>query len=283
LGIELEVESTEVAAGPYSADILARDSATGDYVVVENQLGRTDHDHLGKSITYAAVLNATAVVWVAAEFTEEHKKALDWLNDNSSEDVSYFGVLLELWQIDDSKPAVHFNVISRPAEFARSAAIREASAPLSDARRLQLDWWTDFRNAILARTDLTSARQPRPRYWYDVPLGRSGIHISCTANTFDNILAVRVYMRSRYNSEAALSQLLDDKDTIEEEIGEPLVWDASPEARDKVISISKSADLRHRNRWPEYVDWMVGMTDRFRKTFKSRVRLLRLDVEETDG
>ena len=79
LGIDLEVESTEVAAGPYSADILARDTVTGDYVVIENQLGKTDHDHLGKAITYAAVLNASAVVWIAGQFTDEHKKSLDWL------------------------------------------------------------------------------------------------------------------------------------------------------------------------------------------------------------
>ena len=121
LGIELEVEDVEVAVGPYSADILARDTATGDYVVIENQLGRTDHDHLGKSLTYTAGLDASAVVWIAADFTEEHKKALDWLNINSSEDVSYFGIRVELWQIEDSKPAVNFNIISRPAEFGRKA------------------------------------------------------------------------------------------------------------------------------------------------------------------
>ena len=71
IGIELEVESCEVAVGPYSADILARDSASGEFVVIENQLGKTDHDHLGKALTYSAVLDASTIVWIATEFTVE--------------------------------------------------------------------------------------------------------------------------------------------------------------------------------------------------------------------
>jgi hypothetical protein len=96
LGLELEVEHTEVAVGPYSADILARDSGSGGPVVIENQLGKTNHDHLGKAITYAAALGASTVVWIAPDFTEEHRKAVDWLNENGSGDVSFFGVRVEL-------------------------------------------------------------------------------------------------------------------------------------------------------------------------------------------
>ncbi len=116
LGIELAVEDTEVFVGPYSADILARDTASGNYIVIENQLGKTNHDHLGKAITYGAALNAAAIVWIASDFSDEHKKGLDWLNDNSSGDVAFFGVRLELWRINESPPAVRLNVISRPTE-----------------------------------------------------------------------------------------------------------------------------------------------------------------------
>ena len=118
LGLELETDRVEVAVGPYSADILARDSA-GDYVVIENQLNKTDHDHLGKSITYASVLGARAVIWVAPFFTDEHRKALDWLNDNTTDELAFYGVQVELWSIDGSKPAVRFNAVSRPAEIIR--------------------------------------------------------------------------------------------------------------------------------------------------------------------
>jgi len=98
LGLELEFEDKEVSVGPYSADILAKDAGTGQYVVIENQLEKTNHDHLGKCITYSAVLNASAVIWVASDFTEEHKKALDWLNDHTSDEIAFYGVKIELIQ-----------------------------------------------------------------------------------------------------------------------------------------------------------------------------------------
>src|SRR5690554_541925 len=114
LGLELEVENTEVAVGPYSADILAKDTGTGQYVVIENQLEKTNHDHLGKAITYASVLDASTIIWIATDFTEEHKKALDWLNDHTSDQISIFGVQVELWQIDNSNAALRFNIVSKP-------------------------------------------------------------------------------------------------------------------------------------------------------------------------
>ncbi|WP_219928779.1 hypothetical protein [Flavobacterium album] len=94
VGIELEVENIEVKCGPYSADILAKDTATSKFVVIENQLEKTDHDHLGKAITYASVLDASTIIWIATNFTEEHKKALDWLNDHTSDEIHFMGYKL---------------------------------------------------------------------------------------------------------------------------------------------------------------------------------------------
>ncbi|HEX9728627.1 MAG TPA: DUF4268 domain-containing protein [Gemmatimonadales bacterium] len=288
LRLELEVENTEVAVGPYSADIVARNSGTEAYVVIENQLGKTDHDHLGKVLTYAAALSAGALVWVAPEFTEEHRKAIDWLNDNSSGDVAFYGVQIELWQIDQSRPAVRFNVLARPAGATVRAAITKATGALSDTRKLQLEWWTAVRDALLAKKVVPSAQTPAPRYWYNVALGRSGIYLSNIADTDANRIGVRVYMRNKYNAEAALQQLLEHKAEIEAGIGEPLAWNPNPDAIDKVIALTRDADLTSREKWPEYIDWMVQMTDGFRRTFGPRVKQLDLEPheepeEEADG
>jgi Domain of unknown function (DUF4268) len=191
IGFELEIEHTEVAVGPFAADILARDSATGNYVVIENQLTRTDHDHLGKSLTYAAALGAKTIVWVASAFTDEHRKTLDWLNDNSVEGLAFFGVQVELWAIDNSKPAVRFNVVSRPTELLRQAVV-QANAELTPTRRLQLEWWTALRDALLAAKALPSVQSPRAQYWYNVALGRTGYHLSATANVDECVIGVRV-------------------------------------------------------------------------------------------
>ena len=280
LGLELEVEHTEAAVGPYSADILARDSGSGDPVVIENQLGKTNHDHLGKAITYAAALGASTVVWIASNFTEEHRKAVDWLNDNGSGDVSFFGVRVELWQIDDSRPAVRFNVVARPADVSAKATVAVGVSELTEVRKLQLEWWTAFRQALVDANAVPSARAPRPQYWYDVPLGKAGIHLSNIANTYDNKIGVRVYLSQRRGGEAALSQLQEWKNEIEAEIGQPLQWNPNPDNRDKIIALYRDADLARRDKWPEYLSWMVDTTRRFRQAFGARLKVLNLNPEE---
>ncbi len=274
IGLELEVERIEAAVGPYSADILAKDTATGTYVVIENQLEKTNHDHLGKLITYGSVLDASAIVWIASEFTEEHARALAWLNDNTSEDLAFYGVRLEVWQIEDSKPTVVFNVISRPAGVKPKDATG-SDGELSEARKLQLDFWTAVRDKLLESKVIPSAQKARPQYWFDVALGRSGIVLSNVANTYENRIGVRTYISNKI-ADVVLPQLLEQREEIEREIGAKLEWDPNPEARDKIIRISRSANLADRAKMDEYVDWMVDMVARFRKTFGPRVKKLSL-------
>ena len=160
--------------------------------------------------------------------------------------------------------------------FAGRPAVTIKNPELSESQQLLLDWWTDFREALISRTDLTSAQQLHPRSGYNVPLGRSGIKIMCWASTSDNTLAVRIYMETKYNSESALSQLMAQKDDIEAEIGESLLWDALPDATDKVIAITREGDLSVKAKWSEYLDWMINMTEKFNTVFRPRV--LELDL-----
>ena len=277
IGLELEVENVEVAVGPYSADILARDVGTGRYVVIENQFGKTDHSHLGKLITYGSFLDVAAVVWLAEEFTEEHKKALDWLNDHTTEDLDFYGVAIELWQIDGSRPAVRFNVVSRSNAIVKQAAAAKATGQLTDARKLQLEFWTAFRERLLARKVVASAQAARPQYWFDVALGRSHFVLSNTANTSENRIGVRVYMGNAV-ADAALEQLLPQKDEIEKLLGESLQWNPSPEKRDKIIAVYREADLNDRKQWPEYCDWLVDHVAKFRKVFGPRIKSLKINT-----
>ena len=281
LGIELELENTEVSVGPYSADILAKDTGTGRYVVIENQLGKTNHDHLGKSITYASVLEATALVWIASDFTEEHKKALDWLNGHTSDEISFFGVRLELWQIDDSKPAVRFNVISRPVDIVRQTAISRASEGLTEVKKLQLEFWTELRKRLIESKEIPSVQTPRPQYWYDIALGKTDIHLSNTANTCDEKIGVIVYIGNKIAG-IVLPQLMERKQEIEDEIGEELIWDPRPEARDKIIGLYRDADLKQRDHWGDYLDWLTLNTIKFRKTFSKIIKQLDFDRESEE-
>jgi len=275
VGMELEVESTETAVGPYSADILAKEMVSDGYVVIENQFGKTNHDHLGKLITYASALNATAIVWITENFTEEHERALNWLNDHTTDDLSFYGVQLEVFQIDESRPAMRFNVISRPAALAKQVASAKSREGVGETQKLQLEFWTLFREKLLAAKVIASAQTPRPQNWFNVPLGRSGIFLSNFANTWENRIGIRVYLFNRYAG-GALPQLLEQKEEIERELGEEMIWNPNPDKRDKTILLQREANLSQRNRWDEYADWMVDRTCKIRKVFMPRVKQLDL-------
>ncbi|MCP4812905.1 MAG: DUF4268 domain-containing protein, partial [Planctomycetaceae bacterium] len=232
--LDLELVGTEVAVGPFSADILAKDTTNGRNVVIENQLEKTDHDHLGKALTYGAILDASVVVWIAKDFTDEHRKTLDWLNDHTDENLELFGVRIELWKVGDSLPAPRLNVVSRPASVVKQARGGTSNEELSDTRKMQLAFWTAVRDSLKATGRIPSLHSPRPQYWFDVALGRTGIHLSAIANTFENRIGVRVYLSHKV-AEVALEQLESEKAAIHDEIGCELTWNPTPGKRDKII------------------------------------------------
>ena len=109
---ELEVISQEEHVGPFRADILCVDSGTDKLVLIENQLEKTDHNHLGQIMTYAAGLDAVTIIWIAERFTEEHRAAIDWLNRITDKDFNFFGIEIVLIKIDNCLAAPIFNVIA---------------------------------------------------------------------------------------------------------------------------------------------------------------------------
>lgn len=270
LGLELEVENIEVQCGPYSADILAKDTGTDKYVIIENQLEKTNHDHLGKAITYASVLDASIIVWVATDFTEEHKKALDWLNDHTSDEISFYGVQVELWQIDNGNPALRFNIISKPNEAVRQAARSKATDELSDSKKFQYDFWNKFKDKLAKTKRVPSLQTPRPQYWFDVSLGKSNIHLSNTCNTDENTVGVRVYIGNKI-ADTMLPFLESKKTEIENAIGQPLVWNPNPDNRDKVIILLHPTDFNDPQKVDEALEWLVNYTIKFRDTFSKLV------------
>ena len=271
LGLELEFEAAEVSVGPYSADILAKDAGTDKFVVIENQLEKTNHDHLGKCITYASVLDASAVIWIAAKFTDEHKKALDWLNDHTSDEIGFYGVKVELWQIENSSPAVRFNVISEPNAVVRQATKRKEQGELTETRKTQLEFWTAFREKLAETGKVRSIQTPRPQYWFDVALGKSGINLSNTFNTDSNEIGVRVYISNK-KVEEYLPYFESKKNAIEQSIGSTLTWNPNPENRDKVIVLTKHFKLDNKDNWDKALEWLVGETIKFRETFSRIIK-----------
>ena len=168
IGIDLEVEAQEKNVGPFSADILCKDTANDHWVLIENQLERTDHTHLGQLITYAAGLNAVTIVWIADRFTDEHRAALDWMNEITGENLTFFGLEVELWRIGNSIAAPKFNVVSSPNDWTKNFGGKSGTftpANLSEIRVLQRDYWAYLHKHLEETNSIIRKGKPQPQSW----------------------------------------------------------------------------------------------------------------------
>lgn len=290
IGFELEVEAREKEVGPFRADILCKDTATSNWVLIENQLERTDHCHLGQLLTYAAGLNAVTIVWVAARFTEEHRAALDWLNEITNEDFNFFGLEIELWQIGQSAVAPKFNIISNPNNWSKTvtgAAKSIQNAAQSKTKQLQLEYWTAFREYAIEQAVRIKPTKPLPQHWMNISLGRSGFTLLAISSTLNSekqssnrgeIRAeLQIMQKTAEDSKGYFYLLKQQENVIETEFGESLIWDSQPKRKSCLISIRKSVDLNNRDDWECQHRWLVEKLDRMHTVFSQRVKQLNLD------
>lgn len=286
LKLELEVEAQEKGVGPFRADILCKESTSDTWVLIENQLERTDHSHLGQLLTYAAGLNAVVLVWIAERFTDEHRAALDWLNELGNERLRCFGLEIELWRIGESPIAPKFNVVSEPNDWSRtvaSVADQVAAGTLSETKQLQLEYWTELAKLISSSGSPLRPQKPLAQNWTNFALGKSGIHLAAVASTYNaesggydegGELRAEVYTDHPTHSKAYFAALEAEKDAIEAELGEPLNWDGTPGRRASKIFFRRAADIRNRREWPAQHLWLKNKLEGLYCAFRPRVQML---------
>jgi hypothetical protein len=224
LGLDLELEATEVSVGEFTVDIVARDASSGRELIVENQLESTDHSHLGQLLTYASGRKPAYVVWVAPRFRDDHRQALDWLNASTIEGIDFFGVELELLQIDDSPLAAHFKLVAQPNEWAK--ATRSTSATSSErGARYQAFFEQVLADFKAARPGLTSAARVGPQNWTSFTAGRPGFIFSWAIA--GNRLRVEVYIDTgdAASTKALFDGLVLQREMIETGLGGPVSWE----------------------------------------------------------
>jgi len=273
LGLDLEIIEEEKSVGRYNVDILAEVVDDNRNVVIENQLNPSDHDHLGKSIAYASGVDADIIVWISPRFHDEHRDAIQWLNENSREGVDLFAIRLEVWKIGDSEPAVRLNPVAEPSEWKEKA--KRSEGELTDTEKLQEEFWTEFRNRIEDRETPLSARKPNPQHWYNNPIGKTGFELAFILNSRDNELRAELIIRD--NAEA-YRQLIDQSQQIEPEFDRKLTWHEPEETRAgkerSRIVVTKSADVTDQDQWDEYLDWMIEHGEQFHGVFYDRIQRL---------
>jgi hypothetical protein len=287
IGIELELESQEKDVGPFRADILCKDTATDDWVLIENQLERTDHAHLGQLMTYAAGLDAVTIVWIAERFTEEHRAALDWLNERTDEKIHLFGLEIELWRIGDSPIAPKFNIISQPNEWSRTVQQAAAgSGDVSEHKQLQLRFWTAFREYMESKGSFVRCQKPGPQHWTNHAIGRSGVHLSSIVSLWNSETNVKgpeiradLYLDGP-NSKQEFAALEKKKQAIEEALGCSLTWHNPENKAACRIFTRQDADFLNEKLWPQQFEWLRQRLEAMHKVFAPIVKNLKLEGAE---
>lgn len=273
LGLDLEIIEEEKTVGRYNVDILAEVVDDNRNVVIENQLDPSNHDHLGKSIAYASGVDADIIVWISPRFYDEHRDAIQWLNENSREGVDLFAIRLEVWKIGESDPAVRLNPVAEPSEWKEKA--KRSEGELTKTEKLQEEFWTEFRDRIEDRDTPLSARKPNPQHWYNNPIGKTGFELAFILNSRDNELRAELIIRD--NAEA-YHQLIGQSQQIESEFERELTWHEPEETRAgkerSRIIVSKSADVTDQDQWDEYLDWMIEHGEQFHEVFYDRIQRL---------
>lgn len=287
LGIDLELEAQEKEVGPFRADILCKDIGSNAWVLIENQLERTDHSHLGQLLTYASGLEAVTIVWIAARFTEEHRSTLDWLNKITDESFRFFGLEVELWRIGDSPAAPKFNIVSKPNDWSRSVAQAARTiddSELSETRLIQRDYWAALHSALDAEGGpISGRRKPQPQSWMAYSIGRSGFNLGAVMLRQSKQVRAELYI-SGDRAKAFFGLLEAQKDAVERELGYVLEWEKLPEGRDSRVSIYlDGADPEDREEWTRQHDWLAQRLNDMHRVFARRVRELDAEDWRPDG
>lgn len=275
LGMKLESAGTEVSVGSFSADILAIDTNSRSKVLIENQLAPTDHSHLGQVLTYAAGLDAPTVVWIARRFTDEHRAALEWLNNATTADFRFFGLEVEVWKIGNSAHAPKFNIVAKPNDWTKSVG---PSATRTPTQQAQLGFWRGFHAYVLDHSSRLRPTKPQPWAYMTFAIGRNDFGLTAVANSWSEQTEAPE-LRAEFvvggaQAKAHFATLHADREAIHSEFGAELEWYSSTDALQCRIFLRRDIDWQESERHEECHAWLLAKLDRLDRIFRARVSRL---------
>lgn len=235
LNLSLTDVNTEQFVGSYRCDIICKDELTGKSVLIENQLEQTNHDHLGKIITYASGLDASVVVWIVANAREEHASAIEWLNKHTDDDVSFFLLEVHAYTIGDSDPAPMFKIIEQPNDFVKMVKTVAQKGELNETQNKRLQFWTEFNDVLEQRGKPFNKRKATADHWYSIAVGSSQCHISIDLVNKEHRIRVGMWID---DNKDLFDEWLTHKDEIEATAGIKYDWDRLDNKKAAVICTS---------------------------------------------
>lgn len=221
LGLTLTDVKKEVFVGAYRCDLVAKDETTGTKVIIENQLEASNHDHLGKIITYASGLDAKVIVWIVTQAREEHRSAIEWLNNNTGNDIGFFLIELHAYRIGDSLPAPKFEIIEKPNGFIKYSKENSDNNEINKSQSERLVFWTRFNEMVVAKGKPFNIGNATTDHWYNVAIGTSEACVSINLVNKLSRVTVEIYIADNKN---LFDYLAERKDEIENALGFPMEW-----------------------------------------------------------
>ncbi len=269
IGISIINAQTEVGVGKFAVDVFAEDE-NGKKVIIENQLETTNHDHLGKIITYAAGLQAETIIWIVSKAREEHEQAVNWLNENTTEDANFFLVEIEAWKIDDSLPAPRFNIVAKPNDWAKIIRQSSSGNKVTDLKLKQQEFWNKLREYGEENSKYVNSWQKAlPQHWLNISIGTSKAHLAATVNTKKNQVSMDLYID---NNKELYYSLENKRAEIENLLGFKLIWAELPDRKASLIGVIKSGDFRDEQQETELIQWLHQQAEIFTKVFKRYIK-----------
>ena len=268
VGLDITVDETESSVGDFNVDIFASETGTDRKIIIENQLEDTNHDHLGKLITYASGKSADVIIWVVKHAREEHKAAIEWLNAHTDDKIAFFLCEIKLYKIGNSEPAVKFEVIERPNDWAKEIKKVEHNSPRHHKR---MEYWTAFNDYAFQNSEFAKQfkqRKPSTDHWMSLSIGSSACHLDITMIQKRSENGVELYIN---DDKELYKQLFDKKESIERETGIAFDWQELPEKKASRIITSNPADFEDSSRWPEQFDWIMDTLIKMKKAFKKYI------------
>lgn len=264
IGIDINLEERESSVGSFNVDLYARENGSGRKIIIENQLEDTNHDHLGKLITYASGKGAEIVIWIVKRARDEHRQAIEWLNQHTDPEIAFFLVEIELWQIDDSLYAPKFNIVEKPNDWAKTMKAVEG---MSETDKLKLEYWQAFVDTMQDNPSYTknfSFRKPAAQHWYSMAVGHSSYHLDLIMNTQRKTIGAEIYF---HDDKPTFEKFKSEKAQFDKAFGCELDWKEAK--KDCCIVVRKEFNVKDRAKWKEAFEWYVNQAIIFKGLIKS--------------
>ncbi len=269
IGLTLTDVDKEVYVGSYRCDLVAKDETTGIKVIIENQLETSNHDHLGKIITYASGLDAKVVVWIVKEAREEHRSAIEWLNNNTNKELNFFLIELHAYKIGDSLAAPKFEIVEKPNGFIKNSKNIGGCGEMNKSESERIEFWTMFNETVIERGKPFNIRKATTDHWYDVAIGTSEAHICITLVNKESSIVVELYIN---DNKALFDKLYANKDKIEESLGFNLDWQRLNEKKASRIKYAiPGLNFDNHSNYAELMNAAIDKILAFREVFKSYI------------